>query len=194
MESVSPTTSESPRSRRSTCSCCGRDCDSTAKTRNENRMSTPAPPKPGWHRDLRRWPPYSPGPLGRCESRRRDRRHHVFTLNTSRNRIQWPRWLKMGPAGPCPKKRNVQSTWGLPRHMGGVRQSARCPYGAAEPSWAMVRCISSSHPPILYTACVGLLQLLTHNQLGHSARMWSQCARAYSAQPIYPNSPEAGTM
>ena len=40
-------------------------------------------------------------------------------------------------------------------HMGGVRQAARCPYGAAEPSWAMVRCYSSSHPPILYTACVG---------------------------------------
>ena len=40
-------------------------------------------------------------------------------------------------------------------HMGGVRQAARCPYGAAEPSWAMVRCISSSHPPILYTVCVG---------------------------------------
>ena len=70
--------------------------------------------------------------------------------------IQWPRWLKMGPA---PKKRNGQSTWGLPRHMGGVRESARCPYGAAEPSWAMVRCISSSHPPILYTACVGFYNL-----------------------------------
>ena len=82
--------------------------------------------------------------------------------------IQWPPWLKMGPA---PKKRNGQSTWGLPMHMGGVRQAARCPYGAAEPSWAMVRCISSSHPPILYTSCVGLLQLLTHNQLGHSARI-----------------------
>ena len=38
--------------------------------------------------------------------------------------------------------------------MGGVRQAAWCPYGAAEPSWAMVRCYSSSHPPILYTACV----------------------------------------
>jgi len=53
---------------------------------------------------------------------------------------------------PCtrtvdPKKRNVQSTWALPRHMGGVRQTARCPYGAAEPSWAMVQCNSSSHPP-----------------------------------------------
>ena len=70
--------------------------------------------------------------------------------------IQWPRWLKMGPA---PKKRNGQSTWGLPMHMGGVRQAARCPYGAAEPSWAMVRCISSSHPPILYTACVGFYNL-----------------------------------
>ena len=66
--------------------------------------------------------------------------------------IQWPPWLKMGPA---PQKRNEQSTWGLPMHMGGVRQAARCPYGAAEPSWAMVRCYSSSHPPILYTACVG---------------------------------------
>ena len=50
-------------------------------------------------------------------------------------------------------------------HMGGVRQAARCPYGAAEPPWAMVRCYSSSHPPILYTSCVGLLQLLTHNYL-----------------------------
>ena len=60
--------------------------------------------------------------------------------------IQWP----------CPQKRNVQGTWGLPRHMGGVRQAARCPYGAAEPPWAMVRCSFSSHPPILYTACVGL--------------------------------------
>ena len=53
---------------------------------------------------------------------------------------------------PCtrtvdPKKRNVQSTWALPRHMGGVRQTARCPYNAAEPSWAMVQCNSSSHPP-----------------------------------------------
>ena len=67
--------------------------------------------------------------------------------------IQWPPWLKMGPA---PQKRNGQSTLGLPMHMGGVRQAARCPYGAAEPSWAMVRCYSSSHPPILYTACVGL--------------------------------------
>ena len=44
-------------------------------------------------------------------------------------------------------------------HMGGVRQAARCPYGAAEPSWAMVRCYSSSHPPILYTACVGFYNL-----------------------------------
>ena len=60
---------------------------------------------------------------------------------------------------PCPKKRNGQRTWGLPRHMGGVRESARCPYGAAEPSWAMVRCYSSSHPPILYTACVGFYNL-----------------------------------
>ena len=67
--------------------------------------------------------------------------------------IQWPPWLKMGPA---PQKRNGQSTLGLPMHMGGVRQAARCPYGAAEPSWAMVRCYSSSHPPIQYTACVGL--------------------------------------
>ena len=58
--------------------------------------------------------------------------------------IQWPRWLKMGPAGPCPQKRNGQSTWGLPRHMGGVRYSARCPYGATEPSWAMVRCNSAA--------------------------------------------------
>ena len=70
--------------------------------------------------------------------------------------IQWPPWLKMGPA---PQKRNGQSTLGLPMHMGGVRQAARCPYGAAEPSWAMVRCISSSHPPILYTACVGFYNL-----------------------------------
>ena len=38
--------------------------------------------------------------------------------------------------------------------MGGDLQAAQCPYGAAEP-WAMVRCNSSSHPPILYTACVG---------------------------------------
>ena len=67
--------------------------------------------------------------------------------------IQWPCWLKMGPA---PKKRNGQSTWGLPRHMGGVRHSARCPYSAAEPSWAMVRCYSRSHPPIQYRPCVGL--------------------------------------
>ncbi len=44
-------------------------------------------------------------------------------------------------------------------HMGGVRQAARCPYGAAEPPWAMVRCYSSSHPPILYTACVGFYNL-----------------------------------
>ena len=41
-------------------------------------------------------------------------------------------------------------------HMGGVRQAARCLYGAGEPSWAMVRCYSRSHPPIQYTACVGL--------------------------------------
>ena len=59
----------------------------------------------------------------------------------------------------APQKRNGQSTWGLPMHMGGVRQAARCPYGAAKPSWAMVRCISSSHPPILYTACVGFYNL-----------------------------------
>ena len=55
-------------------------------------------------------------PRGRCEWR-----HHVFTLNASRNRHSM---AKMGPAGPCPKKRNVQSTWGLPRHMGGVPHSA----------------------------------------------------------------------
>ena len=67
--------------------------------------------------------------------------------------IQWPPWLKMDCRAP--QKRNGQSTLGLPMHMGGVRQAARCPYGAAEPSWAMVRCYSSSHPPILYTACVG---------------------------------------
>ena len=67
--------------------------------------------------------------------------------------IQWPSWLKIGPA---PKKRNVQSSCGLPRHMGGVRQAARCPYGAAEPSWAMVRCNSSSPTNTLH----GLRQLL----------------------------------
>ena len=67
--------------------------------------------------------------------------------------IQWPPWLKMGPA---PQKRNGQSTLGLPMHMGGVRQAARCLYGAGEPSWAMVRCYSRSHPPIQYRPCVGL--------------------------------------
>ena len=51
--------------------------------------------------------------------------------------IQWPHWLKIGHAGPCPKKRNGQSTCGDPRHMGGARQAARCPYDAAEPSWAL---------------------------------------------------------
>ena len=98
--------------------------------------------------------------------------------------IQWPPWLKMGPA---PKKRNGQSTWRLPMHMGGVRQAARCPYGAAEPPWAMVRCYSSSHSPILYTSCVGLLQLLTHNYLGHSARI----ARNRSTR-ILPSLPARG--
>ena len=83
----------------------------------------------------------------------------------------------------CPKKRNVQSTWGLPRHMGGVRQAARCPYGAAEPSWAMVRCYSSSHPPIQYTACVGLshiFQKVTPKEKNHPpglARDWSISVR-----------------
>ena len=76
-----------------------------------------------------------------------------------------------GTAGPCPKQCNIQSTWCGPRHMGGARHSARCLYDAVEPSWAMVRCYSSSRQPIQYTACVGLLQLLTHNQLGHSARI-----------------------
>ena len=32
---------------------------------------------------------------------------------------------------------NGQSTCGDPRHMGGARQAARCPYDAAEPSWAL---------------------------------------------------------
>ena len=129
----------------------------------ENRMLALVPPNPGWHRGLLRWPPYFPRPPGRCESRRRDRRHHVFTLNTSRNRHS------MAPLAenvPCPQKRNVQSTWGVPRHMGGVRQAAQCLYDAAEPSWAMVRCISSSHSsPILYTACVSLLELLIFSQI-----------------------------
>jgi hypothetical protein len=39
--------------------------------------------------------------------------------------------------GMCCKNVTDSSTWGLPRHMGGVRQAARCPYGAAEPSWAL---------------------------------------------------------
>ena len=62
-------------------------------------------------------------------------------------------------------------------HMGGVRQAARCPYGAAEPSWAMVRCYSSSHPPILYTACVGLsyiFQKVTLKAKNHTLdRQWN---------------------
>ena len=44
-------------------------------------------------------------------------------------------------------------------HMDGVRQAARCLYGAGEPSWARCRCYSSSRQPIQYTACVGLLHL-----------------------------------
>ena len=44
-------------------------------------------------------------------------------------------------------------------HMGGVRQAARCLYGAGEPSWARCRCYSSSRQPIQYTACVGLSHL-----------------------------------
>ena len=41
------------------------------------------------------------------------------------------------PCWALPKKRNGQSTSGDPRHMGGARQAARCPYDAAEPSWAL---------------------------------------------------------
>ena len=116
-------------------------------------MSALASAQPKWHSRVLRWQPYFPGPLGRCVQLFCDRRHHVFTLNASRNRHSM---APLAENRPCPKKRNGQSTWGLPRHMGGVRESARCPYGAAEPSWAMVRCYSSSHPPIQYTACVGL--------------------------------------
>ena len=68
---------------------------------HENGMSAPAPRRPRWHRGLRRWPPYFPDPLGRCESRRHDRRHHVFTLNTSRNRHSM---APLAENGPCPKK------------------------------------------------------------------------------------------
>ena len=121
-------------------------------TTHENRMSALASAQPKWHSGVLRWQPYFPGPLGRCVQGFCDRRHHVFTLNASRNRHSM---APLAENRPCPKKRNGQSTCGLPRHMGGVRQSARCPYGAAEPSWAMVRCYSSSHPPILYTVCVG---------------------------------------
>ena len=59
----------------------------------------------------------------------------------------------------APQKRNGQSTLGLPMHMGGVRQAARCPYDAGEPSWARCRCYSSARQPIQYTTCVGLLHL-----------------------------------
>ena len=84
--------------------------------------------------------------------------------------------------GPAPKKRNGQSTWGLPRHMGGVRQSAQCPYGAAEPSWAMVRCYSRSHPPIQYTACVGLSLIFYKVTVGKKEKRWrltfAECLQA----------------
>ena len=53
------------------------------------------------HRELLRWQPYFPGPLGRCEWRRRDRRHHVFTLNASRNRHSM---ALLAENGPCPQK------------------------------------------------------------------------------------------
>ena len=45
-------------------------------------------------------------------------------------------------------KRNRKSTWGEPSELSGVRQAARCPYDAAEPSWARSRCNSSSRQPI----------------------------------------------
>ena len=35
-----------------------------------------------------------------------------------------------------PNKRNRNETWGGPSELSGVRQAARCLYGAAEPSWA----------------------------------------------------------
>ena len=55
-----------------------------------------------------------------------------------------------------PNKRNRNETWSRPSELSGARQAARCPYDAAEPSWARSRCNSSSQPPIQYTAFVGL--------------------------------------
>ena len=87
------------------------------------------------HRELLRWQPYFPGPLGRCEWRRRDRRHHVFTLNASRNRhsmaLLAENSLKIGPA---PKNvtdkalgasRGIWAASGRPPGVPTVRRSRR---------------------------------------------------------------------
>ena len=82
-------------------------------------------------------------------------------------------------------------------HMGGARQAARCPYGAAEPSWAMVRCISSSHPPILYTACVGLsyiFQKVTLKEKNHNPRKPDVGSGVSSAQIAQRSTPIATIM
>ena len=66
--------------------------------------------------------------------------------------IQWPRWLKIGPAPKNVTDKALGASQDIWAASGSPPGGT---YGAAEPSWAMVRCYSSSHPPILYTACVG---------------------------------------
>ena len=65
---------------------------------------------------------------------------------------------------------------------GGVRHSAWCPYSAAEPSWAMVRCYYRSHPPIKYTACVGLSLMFYKVTVGKKEKRWrltfAECLQA----------------
>ena len=41
-----------------------------------------------------------------------------------------------GEIGACPQNVTETSTWGEPSELSGVKQAARCPYNAGEPSWA----------------------------------------------------------
>ena len=83
--------------------------------------------------------------------------------------IQWPRWLKMGPA----PKNVTYKALGASR---GIWAASGSPPGVPTvPSWAMVRCYSSSHPPILYTVCVGFysfshIKHTNFKKFGHSLR------------------------
>ena len=126
-----------------------------------------------------------PGPLGRCEWRRRDRRHHVFTLNASRNRHSMAPLAENGPCWALPPKnvtdkalgasRDIWAASGIPPGVPTVRPSRRG-------QWSDV-ILAHTHQ---YSTCTGPASashsFSTKLQLGKKEKRWrltfAECLQA----------------